>query len=246
MTFCSVIIPRVCVDKTVYERYTQTPLCELANRSGRYQLQSNERWEMSQPLNIDIYLDYICPWCYIASARLFKLKEEYEERIVINWKSFLLDPHGLGPNYVARVNESRLRAGMEERSLHFEPWPEDKALPDSSMPAHEAAKCAQMQGREAFEHYHMTLMKAYSSDCKDIISRQVLVSLAEEVQLDVKRFISDLESDIPKRKVLLEYEEAMKKGSIVGVPTVIIGERAVLEATVPLEVYKRAVQRLSK
>ncbi len=202
---------------------------------------------MSQPLNIDIYLDYICPWCYIASARLLRLKEEYQEGIVINWKSFLLDPHVLGPKYhIARVNESRFRAGMEERSLHFEPWPEDRALPDSSMPAHEAAKCAQMQGRGAFEHYHMALMKAYSSHCKDISSRQVLVSLAEEVQLNVKRFISDLKSGLPQRRVLLEHEEAVKKGYIVGVPTVIIGERAVLEATVPLEVYKQTVQRLSK
>lgn len=202
---------------------------------------------MSQPLNIDIYLDYVCPWCYIASARLLRLQEEYGERIEIKWRSFPLGLYNLRPQFpVSVINQNRLRAGMEERSLHFELWPEDKALPDSSMPAHEAAKCAQTQGREAFERYHMALMEAYSSHCKDISDRQVLVSLAQDAQLNVGKFVSDLESDFPQRRVLLEYEEAVKRGDIYGVPTVIIGEGAVLETAVPLDVYRQAVRRLAK
>ena len=201
---------------------------------------------MSQPLNIVMYFDYICPWCYVASSRLLKIEEEYGEGIIIDWKSFPLDPYGWRPKYpVERINQSRLRAEMEEGSLNIKPWPENKALPDSSMPAHEAAKCAQVQGNEAFESYHMALMKAYFSDCKDISSRQVLISLAEEAQLDVPKFISDLEGDLPRSRVLAEYEEAVRDGNIIGVPTVIFGERAVLEAAVPLELYRRAVQKLS-
>lgn len=209
-------------------------------------LELRERQEMSQSLNIVIYFDYICPWCYIASSRLLRLKEEYGDKIVIDWKSFPLDPYGWRPKYpVNRINQSRIRAGEEEESLNIKPWPEDKALPGSSIPAHEAAKCAQVQGREAFECYHMALMKAYFSDCKDISDREVLVSLAEEVQLDVPKFISDLEGDLPKSRVLAEYEEAVTDGNIIGVPTVIFGERAVLETAVPLELYRRAVQKLS-
>ena len=202
---------------------------------------------MSQPLDIVVYFDYICPWCYVASERLLMLKEEYGEEIAVNWKSFPLDPYGWRPKYpVARMNQGRLRAGVEEGSLDIKPWPEDKTLPDSSMPAHEAARCAQMQGREAFEHYHMALMRAYFSDCKDISNRRVLISLAEEVQLDVPIFISDLDGDLPKNGVIAEYEEAVRDGNISGVPTVIIGERVVLEAAVSLELYRRAVQRLSR
>ena len=202
---------------------------------------------MSQPLEIVVYFDYVCPWCYVASARLFMLQGEYGDRIAINWKSFLLNPHGSRPRQypVARINQGRLRAADEEAGLDIVPWPEDKPLPDSSMPAHEAARCAQMQGSEAFERYHMALMKAYFSDCRDISDRPELISLAEEVQLDVGKFTSDLESDWPERKVLDDYQEAVEDGGVIGVPTVIIGERAVLEAAVPLELYRRAVQRLS-
>jgi len=38
----------------------------------------------------------------------------------------------------------------------------------------------------------------------------------------------------------------VRDGNIIGVPTVIIGERVVLEAAVPLELYRRAVQHLSR
>lgn len=202
---------------------------------------------MSQPLEIVVYFDYVCPWCYVASARLLMLQDEYGDRIAINWKSFLLNPHrSRPPQYpVARINQGRLRAADEEAGLDIVPWPEDKPLPDSSMPAHEAARCAQMQGSEAFERYHTALMKAYFSDCRDISHRRELISLAEEVQLDVGKFIADLESDLPERKVLDDYQEAVEDGGVIGVPTVIIGERVVLEAAVPLELYRRAVQRLS-
>jgi predicted DsbA family dithiol-disulfide isomerase len=200
---------------------------------------------MAQPLNITIYLDYICPWCYVASTRLLILKEEYREKVTMNWKSFLLDPYGLQPKYsVERLNEGRLRAGREENSLQFEPWPENKPLPDSSIPAHKAAKCAQIQGAEFFERYQMALMKAYSSHCRDIADRQVLISLAEEVRLDVKKFISDFESEWPLKRVLAEREEGVQNVNVIGVPTVVVGGLAVLEAAVPLEVYKQAVRRL--
>jgi len=201
---------------------------------------------MVQPLNITIYLDYICPWCYVASTRLLMLKKEYGNRVTINWKSFPLNPYSLQPKYpVARLNEGRLRAGREERSLHFKLWAENRPLPDSSIPAHEAAKCAQIQGEEVFECYQMALMKAYSSHCRDIADRQVLIALAEEVRLDVRKFISDLESEWPRKRVFAERDEGVKNYNVIGVPTVLIGELAVLEAAVPLEVYKQAVRRLS-
>jgi len=201
---------------------------------------------MVQPLNITIYLDYICPWCYVASTRLLMLKEEYREKVTINWKSFPLDPYGLRPKYsVEHLNESRLRAGREEKSLHYEPWLENKPLPDSSILAHKAAQCAQIQGAELFERYQIALMKAYFSHCSDIAERQVLVSLAEEVRLNVRKFISDLESEWPRKRVFAERDEGVKNDNVIGVPTVLIGERAVLEAAVPLEVYKQAVRRLS-
>jgi predicted DsbA family dithiol-disulfide isomerase len=201
---------------------------------------------MAPPLNITIYLDYICPWCYVASTRLLMLKEEYGEKVTINWKSFPLDPYGLQPRYsVERLNEGRLRAGREENSLQFEPWPKNKPLPDSSIPAHKAAKCAQIQGEGVFERYQIALMKAYSSHCEDIADHQTLISLAEEVRLDVKKFISDLESEWPLKRALAEREEGVQNADVIGVPTVIVGELAVLEAAVPLEVYKQAVRRLS-
>ena len=202
---------------------------------------------MKQPLEIAVYFDYICPWCYVATMRLLMLKSEFGEKITINWKSYPLDPFGARPKYpLPLLNQGRIRAGAEEDGLNIRPWPEDQPMPSSSMPAHKSAKCAQMQGNEAFDHYHIALMKAYFSHCRDISDQQVLISLAEEAQLDLIEFIADFESDLPESRVLAEYEEAVNDGNIIGVPTVIIGERVVLEAAVPLELYRRAVQRLSQ
>jgi len=196
-------------------------------------------------IKISVYSDYLCPWCYIAAVRLRRIEEEYGERVEVTWKSFPLlhlkiEEHELRP----RMTRSWLRAGLEEPSIRYNPWPDSSPLPTSSLPAQEAAKCAQLQGKEAFCRFHLLLLQAFFEQNRDISDRQVLISLADEAQLDRERFISDFDSGWRRDEVLADYREGVKDSRFSGVPTAIFGDTVVLEGAVPIELYRRAVDVL--
>ena len=56
-----------------------------------------------------------------------------------------------------------MRAGAETRQdgLKFKPWPRGKPAPASSLPSLEAAKCAALQGEDAFRVCDRALFSAY-------------------------------------------------------------------------------------
>ena len=41
-------------------------------------------------INVTVYSDYVCPYCYIGAARVQQLQQEYNSPVV--WKSFELHP----------------------------------------------------------------------------------------------------------------------------------------------------------
>ena len=47
-----------------------------------------------------------------------------------------------------------------------------------------------------------------------------------------------------RAKVMAEYEQAVQDSQFQAVPTAILDDKAVLEAAVPLQVYRQAVERL--
>lgn len=196
-------------------------------------------------IKIAVYSDYLCPWCYIAAVRLNRIEGEYGERVEVTWKSFpLLHRKIEGYDLRARMAQSWLRARREETGIRYNPWPDSSPLPTSSLPAQEAAKCAQLQGREAFHRFHMLLLRAFFEQTRDISDREVLISVATDAQLDKERFISDLDSGLQKDKVLADYQEGVSDTRFSGVPTAIFDDTVVLEGAVPIELYRRAVDVL--
>ena len=137
--------------------------------------------------------------------------------------------------------EGRRRAVEEEPGLIFNPWDSSQPYPTSSMPALRAAKCARLQGEDAFEHFHMAVFKAFFEDSRDISDRQVLISLDEDVGLDIERFTADFAGGSQVKEILAEYEEHKSKYDGWGLPIAEVGERYPVMGGVPIEVYRRAV-----
>jgi predicted DsbA family dithiol-disulfide isomerase len=44
------------------------------------------------PVQVDVWSDFVCPWCFLASTSLDKL--ETEEKIKLTWHSYELRPKG--------------------------------------------------------------------------------------------------------------------------------------------------------
>ncbi|MGH7291850.1 MAG: DsbA family oxidoreductase, partial [Myxococcota bacterium] len=44
------------------------------------------------PVVLDVWSDYLCPWCKVAAVRLHALEGEFGDALVLRWNSFLLRP----------------------------------------------------------------------------------------------------------------------------------------------------------
>ncbi|MBI4286270.1 MAG: DsbA family protein [Chloroflexi bacterium] len=193
-------------------------------------------------IRVTVFSDYLCPWCYVALVRLHRLKAECGARLELTWKNFPLRPYGIPTLSPGKLNHGMAAAEAEEEGIPFKQWPESLPPPASSIPALEAAKCAQLQGTQAFERYQLALFQAYFEQNQDISQTPVLFSLAREVQLDVDKFVTEFNSGRQKRVIWAEFDEARNTLHITSIPTAIFENGIRFECAVPIEVYRRAVE----
>ena len=197
---------------------------------------------MKEPIKIVVYFDYLSPWCYIAAVRLQMLKGEYGNKINTSRRSYPIVVHEIPNRLISSHSvESRRRAALEEDKISFNPWKLDEPYPASSIPALRAAKCAQLQGEEAFQRFHMALFRAFFTDGMNIGEQEVLISLAKKTGLNVERFISDFSRGLLDEKVLAEYADGQTEYEGWGIPLVVIGGRYPIAGAVPIAIYKRAI-----
>ena len=141
---------------------------------------------------------------------------------------------------------SRAAASKAEPEAPFQAWEESKPYVTSSLPALEAAKCASLQGEEAFTAYHQALFRGLFVESRDISDAEVLVAMAKEQGLDADRFRSDLEASRQRVAVIGEHLEMLSEHgeAASGVPLVIIGGRDPIVGAAPSDLYIRIIERV--
>jgi predicted DsbA family dithiol-disulfide isomerase len=97
-------------------------------------------------------------------------------------------------------------------------------FPQWSLPALEAAKCAELQGSEAFEWMHIGLFRAFFSEGVNIGRAEEVIEVARRVGLDMGRFLEDYQGGGQRQRVLSEHGQAVQRYRVRAIPTVIIGE----------------------
>lgn len=187
------------------------------------------------------YSDYLCPWCWNASRRLWRLADEFAGRIEIEWRSYLLRPVARGDRDAekfSRYTESWQRPGSESDAGRFRTWSTDVLPPTHSVPPHCVAKAAARVSPVAFRAMHERLMEAYFSENRDISDFDELQRIWAELELPGEGF-GWARTELAEEAVHRDFEEARKLGAT-GVPglrrcdndIVIVGAQ-------PLEVYRR-------
>jgi predicted DsbA family dithiol-disulfide isomerase len=191
------------------------------------------------PIRLDVFSDYLCPWCYNAAIRLSDVEHAYGDLVELHWRAFpLIADHRPGRLSTEQTRESRQRVGAEEPRASFVLPILGIELPASSLPALTAAKAAEGQGREAGAAFHQGLFTAHFRDNLDIGGTDVLWRLAETCGLDMARFQKDCASGEPHRAVLHDYAEAVAWFGVSALPTVVFNEKVSLVGAVPGEQYR--------
>jgi predicted DsbA family dithiol-disulfide isomerase len=191
---------------------------------------------MTGPVRLDVFSDYLCPWCYNAAVRLREIEADYGDRVSVHWRAFPLIP-GEQPDrrVTQKTRDGWQRIGAEEPRARFLSPTLDAPLPSSSIPAQTAAKCAERQG--AFPPFHDRLFTALFRDGLDIGRPDVLRDLAHEVGLDLARFETDYAGEAYEA-VLRDCAEGAAWFGVSALPTVVLNEKLSLVGAVPTERYR--------
>jgi predicted DsbA family dithiol-disulfide isomerase len=196
-------------------------------------------------VNLDVWSDYLCPWCNVAATRLHALEVEFGDALELRWRSFLLRPAPEPDRDLEkfrRYTESWQRAAAEEPAAEFRVWSSDEGPPTHSVPAHLVAKAAASFGREPFERMHRALLHAYFAENRDISRAPTLRALWLEVGLPESELDRIADPELLKR-VGEEHNEALELG-VNGVPAVRMeGNDVAMSGAQPIEIYRRWIRR---
>ncbi|XEC92928.1 DsbA family oxidoreductase [Paenibacillus tarimensis] len=206
-------------------------------------------------MKIEIWSDFICPFCYIGKRRFEAALEQFEgkESVEIIYKSFELDPqskrdldHDIHDMIAMKYSISRERAiamheGVTEQAQAVGlTYRFDTAIPTNTFDAHRLMHYADQHGkmREMTER----LLKAYFTESKHIGDHETLAGLAAEVGLDKNGASNMLAGNDCSEEVRADEQEAGKLG-IRGVPHFVINRKYAITGAQPSEVFLQALQR---
>lgn len=207
-------------------------------------------------MQIEIWSDIGCPFCYIGKRRFETALEQFahKEGVEVQYRSFQLDPHadknpahdlydmlskkmGRSREEVKQMNQQLANqardAGLD---FHF-----DGVIPANSEDAHRLIKLAEQKGRgpDMWE----ALYKAYFTDSKHIGDTDTLLSLAQEVGIDRKEAAEMLEGNQFTQEVRDDGQEASRFGAS-GVPFYVINRKYAVSGAQPSEVFLQALERV--
>lgn len=181
-------------------------------------------------MNIEIWSDKVCPFCYIGKRKFEAAlaKFEHRDQVRVTWKSFQLDPtsrfeagktiyQSLAEKKGMSVAQARqmttqVSAAAREIGLDFD---FDRIQPANTIDAHRLTHLASAKGLQ--NESEEALFKAYFIDGKNIEDRAVLSDIGIQLGLDKAEIESAFESEELLQEVLDDITEATQLG-ITGVP----------------------------
>ena len=197
-------------------------------------------------VEIEVYADVVCPWCWIGERRLFKALSGRDD-VSVRWRAFQLDPTSastgtplvewLGRRYGGEANAHRMFdrvtqvARGEDLTMNFE-----KAVAANTFDAHRLIWKAFDLGVQ--QQMVEALHKAHFTDGLDIGSPAVLSSIA--LDLGVPDIAA---SDEGVAEVRAELKLGRELG-VTGVPMFVFNGRYALSGAQDPDTFREALALL--
>jgi predicted DsbA family dithiol-disulfide isomerase len=208
---------------------------------------------VAQVVNVEIFSDVVCPWCYLTRARFRTAVEAFEADPVVTWRAFQLDPGtrggGLtdeylaerfgGPAKVAEMHE-RMRGLMEAENLPYEP---ERAIIANTRDAHRVIALAGEAGEAGVQDAVVgRLFRAHHAEGRDLNDHGTLAELAGEAGLDG---VTEMLAAGGGEAAVTEQVERARAMGVNGVPFVVFEDTWAVSGAQPAEVFESALREVA-
>ncbi len=211
-------------------------------------------------LEIEIWSDVVCPWCYIGKRKfeeglaLFRARHPDVE-VAVSYRAFQLDPTAPpgvsqkvfevyakkfgGPD---KANEILAHVTREAAAVGID-FDMDNAQRANTLVAHQLLAMAEGLGKQLV--LKERLMKAYFCEGEAVGDPDVLVRLASEVGIEPETTQGWLDSGEGLRKVAKQLEAAAEMG-ISSVPTFVINRAFGVPGAQTPEYFVRIFEKMAE
>ncbi|WP_124068893.1 DsbA family oxidoreductase [Filibacter tadaridae] len=209
-------------------------------------------------MKIEVWSDYVCPFCYIGKRRLEEALKEtgIGEKAEIVFKAYELSSDSpmtsdetmqtvLAKKYGMGVEEAKQATDnivVQAKSVGLE-YDYDNVRPANTFNAHRLAKLAETEGVAG--QMSERLLHAYFVDAERIGTDEVLLRIAEEAGVSLARAKEVLGSDEFSTDVKADIAEAAQIG-VKGVPFFVINRKYAISGAQPTEAFADALKKVAE
>ena len=203
-------------------------------------------------MDIQVWSDVVCPWCFIGKHRLEKALEGFPGEVTVTYRAYQLDAspvpeplpikEALGEKFGSRERADEMFANVtavaagDGLTLDF-----DKAIAANTFDAHRLVALA---GSERHVDMLEALHRAHFTDGVDIGSRPALASVAGTIGFDEAEILALLESDAGTEEVQADLNLGRQLG-IQSVPTFVINGRYGISGAQDAAVLRNALEQIA-
>ncbi|MFX3623634.1 MAG: DsbA family oxidoreductase [Ectobacillus sp.] len=207
-------------------------------------------------MKIEIWSDFLCPFCYIGKRRLEAALQQFahKDEVEVVYRSFELNPNAkrdietdIHSLIAAKYGISREQAQAANNNIAMQAkevgltFRFDTMIPTNSFDAHRLVHFAAGHGK--MQEMMERLFQAYFIDSKHIGDRETLMALAAEVGLDKENTAAMLASDEYTAEVRADEQRARELG-ISGVPFFVFNGKYAVSGAQPSEVFLEVLQKV--
>ncbi|EGG37327.1 DsbA family oxidoreductase [Paenibacillus sp. HGF5] len=206
-------------------------------------------------MKVEIWSDFMCPFCYIGKRRFESALEQFphKDQVEVVYRSFELDPNAsykpgvsmdelLAAKYGMSIEQAKAaNANVTQQAASVGlTYHMDRVIPANSFDAHRLVHFAAQHGK--MKDMTERLFRAYFTDAENLEDKNLLADLAAEVGLEREQATAVLESDAFQSEVRADEAAATNLG-IRGVPFFVLGGKYAVSGAQPLEVFTDALDK---
>ncbi|MFD1775675.1 DsbA family oxidoreductase [Paenibacillus rhizophilus] len=206
-------------------------------------------------MKIEVWSDYVCPFCYIGKRRLEHALSQFPDRdkVEVEFRSFQLDPEAgptsksihelLAAKYGITAEQAKtMNAQVADQALGVGlDFKFDTMIHANTYDSHRLAQYAKSKGLEA--ELTERLMQGYFTDGLNLGDSETLAALAAEAGLDKEEAVTVLNSDAYADEVKADISAAQRLG-VTGVPFFVFNNKYAISGAQPGPVFSEVLDQV--